>query len=131
MPFFKGHLFSNWVDQGLERYLGNVAGIVILSAFFTALPMLLVLLKIGILNSKNLKKGRYATIFLIIQVLMAIITYVVIGGEFGSMDEIFLAGLLISISSILCWSVTFLIRKPTPISRIRDEKLLDEDMEKG
>lgn len=131
MPFFKGHYFHYRPNQNIERYIENAVGVSFFSALFTLLPMLLVLLTIGILNYRNIKKGRYVTLFLMIQILMAVLTYIVIQGEVREMDEVFIAGLLISIVSLLTWTVIFLVRKPVQLSRIRDEKLLDEDMEKG
>lgn len=126
LPFFKVYYWSYDLSEPIDEYFTNVIGVGVLSTMFTFLPMLVVLLILWRFNNMSLSRRAYALLFCLLQVVMAIVTYIFIGQGGELRTVVFTAGCVITVLSLATWSVTFLLRRKTTDFKMVTE-LIDED----
>lgn len=126
LPFFKVEYWTYHISEPLETYFYKVADVGFLSAIFTFLPLLVILIILWGMNNMSLQRRTYWLLFSIQQVVMAVVTFIIIDEKGELRDVVFTAGCVITVLSLATWSLTFMLRNKMTDSKVVSG-LIDED----
>lgn len=126
LPFFDVEYWTYHMSEPIKTYFFKAADVGTLSAIFTFLPMLVILLILWGMNNMSLQRRTYWLLFSIQQAVMAVVTFMMIDEKGELRDVVFTAGCVITVLSLATWGVTFLLRRKTTDSKLVTE-LIDED----